>query len=333
MTNINWGIIAPGGIARSFATALNSISTARCYGIAGRSIERSRAFAQDFGFDRAFANYSELLADPKVDVIYIASPHSAHQEHALACIRAGKAALCEKPIAVNFAQTEEILNAAAEHNVFFMEALWTRFLPVYAVIREWLDEGLIGDVRLVQSSFGLRRPFDAEHRLFNPNLAGGSILDLGIYPVSLVDWVYGEAPDSINATGRLGATGVDEEMAAILSYSDGRTAQISAALTTQTSHAAMIYGTHGHVKVHAPAHGSEAATLVINSHQSAGTTVSLPHAVNGYVFEAQEVQRCLHGGQLESKIMSWSTSARIIRILDELRAQVGVKYPFENIAD
>ena len=168
MSAIKWGIIAPGGIARKFATALQSIDDASCYAVAGRSLQRAKQFADEFGFEKAFESYLELLSDPKLDVVYIASPHNAHYQQALAAIDAGKAVLCEKPMAVNQCQSEEIIAAAAGRKVFLMEAVWTRFLPIYRVIREWIDRGLIGDVRLVQSSFGLNRPFDPAHRLFDP---------------------------------------------------------------------------------------------------------------------------------------------------------------------
>lgn len=326
----HWAIVAPGNIAHRFAEALASIPNASLYGVTGRSVERSAAFAQKFDIPKVFTNIQELLADPMVDVVYIASPHQAHASQSLDCLNAGKAVLCEKPMTVNARQARQIIDVAQQNQVFFMEAVWTRFLPIYSQIRRWLDSGKIGEVRLVQANFGIKPTIDNSHRLLNPELAGGSILDLGIYPLTLADWVYQETPRQIQASGHLGETGVDEQMAATLRYSGDRLAQIYSAVNLHTSATATIFGTEGQIEIQPPFLGSETATLHLLNPNESPVTITLPHAVNGYVYEAEEVQRCLAQGLMQSLTMPWQSSIRMMEIMDELRAQLGVRYPFES---
>ncbi len=329
MKQSNWGIISPGGIARKFALALNGLDQGVSYAVASRTQRNADAFASEFGYFNAYSNYQQMLTDPELDAVYIASPHHAHMQMAIDCLNAGKAVLCEKPIAVNTAQTRTIFAAATANNSFCMEAVWTRFLPIYQTIRDWLIADEIGDVRLLQFNFGLSLPFKPEHRLFNPALAGGSILDLGIYPVTLADWVFDCAPKSIQASGTKSRTGVDDQMVAVLDFGDGRFAQIGSGLHNRTSHAAWIIGTKGRILIHEPAHGSEAATLIKDDSLAQDIEVKLPHHINGYAFEIEEVHRCLSNGDIQSLVMPWQSSLRVMAVLDELRSQLGVRYDFE----
>ena len=330
MTEIRWGIIAPGNIAASFAAALNGIDTAVCYAVAGRDSGRARAFANHHGFHKSYGDHRQLLADPSVDAVYIASPHSAHEAHALASLQAGKATLCEKPMTVNRHQAKHVLAAATASNTFFMEAVWTRFMPIYADIREWLDQGRIGDVKMVQASFGIQVDYDPTHRLYDANLAGGATLDVGIYPITLSQWVFQQQPVSIKAVGHLGDSGVDEQVAVVMRYADGQLSQLGAAITGQTPHDAWIIGSHGKIQIHPQFWSSESATLTVNDrgHQDS-QTISRPHAVNGYEYEIREVHRCLEAGLKQSQKMPWATSLLIIETMDEIRAQLGLQYPFE----
>lgn len=328
MPHYRWGIIAPGNIANRFAEALNGTDGAECYAVAGRSLERAQNFAARHGFKKSYADVQQLIQDPDVDVIYIGSPHSAHLEQSIACLKGGKATLCEKPMTINRDQAVLVTSTAAEQKSFFMEAMWTRCLPIYQVVRDWLDDDRIGDVKMIQGTFGFQRDFDPQHRLFNPELAGGALLDMGIYPLTLSQWVYQAQPEEIKALGHVGASKVDEQVAIALKYPGGRLAQLGTAITTNTSHDGWIYGSKGKIKIHAPFWGSEAATLFSASQQE--ETVTTPHTVNGFEGEITEVHRCLDRGLLESPKVSWDISLDLLGIMDEIRAQLGVIYPGES---
>ena len=344
MKNYNWGVIAPGKIANSFATALSAVDRATLYSVASRNESRANAFADKHGFETVATSYQELINDPKVDIIYIASPHNLHHEQSIACLQAGKAVMCEKPMTVNAIEAQQVLETAAKHNGFYMEAVWTRFLPIYQQIRAWLDQGKIGDVQLIQASFGFAFPFDPQSRLYDLNLAGGALLDMGIYPITFAQWVTNARPTDVSATGVLGETGVDESTSITLKYppreNDSDSAKsIIATLNTTTNantvYDAWIIGSKGRIKV--PMFWrAESASLFVDSESNprldepATDTVKIPHRVNGYEGEIIEAMRCLDIGLLESPALPWAESLAVMKIMDEVRAQIGLIYPFES---
>ncbi|MEM7357882.1 MAG: Gfo/Idh/MocA family oxidoreductase [Pseudomonadota bacterium] len=335
MSSYRWGIIAPGNIANRFAEALQGNADAECYAVAGRSLERTKAFADRHGFQHSYVGIDDLMADPNVDVIYIASPHSAHMEQSIACLRGGKPTLCEKPMTINAQQASAVTRIAAEHNTFYMEAMWTRCLPIYDVVRDWLEQERIGDIKLVQATFGFQRDFEPTHRLYDPELAGGALLDMGIYPITFSHWVYQQDPESISALGHIGESGVDEQLAIALKYPNGRLAQLGSAITANTNHDGWIYGSRGKIKLHAPFWGSEAATLyedidAAEGIQKSPETITRNHTINGFEGEIAEVHRCLDLGLLESPRVNWQTSLSIMMIMDEIRQQLGLRYPMES---
>lgn len=327
MKKINWAIIAPGNIATTFCTALKEVESAQLYSVASRTPAKAKAFAESVGFVKYAQSQQELLADPLVDVVYIASPHIFHADTAIECLKAGKAVLCEKPMSINASEAERIFTIAKEQNTFFMEAVWTRFMPVYQQVLDWVNDGLIGDVKMVQASFGISRPFDPSHRLYDLNLAGGALLDVGIYPITFAQMIMQDVPQKISAFAHIGQSKVDESNAVTLQYKNGALASLNSAINTKTSHEAWIYGSKGNIKIPNFWHPQTAQLIT----DSAKDTVSIEHKVNGYEYEIDEVHKCLNAQLIESPTMSWLHSKTVLSIMDEVRSQIELAYPNEVI--
>jgi len=327
MEKFRWGILAPGGIARKFVTGLKGLDDARAVAVGSRSLDRAEAFAAEYGLDRAYASYEELAKDPELDAIYIATPHNRHKDNTILCLENGKAVLCEKPFAVSAAESEEMAAAARANGVFLMEAMWTRFLPAWRQVRRWLDEGAIGDVRLINATFGFRGRWNPEGRLLNPELAGGGILDVGIYVTSAAYWVTGRDPVAITSEAHLGETGVDEQAAFVFRYDDGALAMLACGVRTGMRHTALIYGSDGWIEV---PHMFWNSTKAVLHRGDEATVFEEPHACNGYEFEAREVAECVRAGRTESPIMTLDETVRIMRTLDTIRDQAGLVYPVET---
>jgi predicted dehydrogenase len=324
---INWAVAGTGGISNRFVMGLRDAKGARLYAAVSRGGERAEAFAARYGFERAYGDYRAMLDDPAVEAIYIGTPHVAHKEMAIAAFRAKKAVLCEKPVSINAAELSEMIAEARANKVFFMEAMWTRFVPSLVKVREWLNTGIIGEARMVQANFCFSAPFNPQGRLYNRDLGGGALLDAGIYPVSLASLVFGgKKPEAVNSLMYLGETGVDEEVSALFSYGGPRLASVSAAISTAAVNDAWIYGTQGHI--HLPDFVfSHSANLHLygryNYHYE-------PEFIsNGYNYEAEEVMNCIRAGKLESDTMGLSESLRIMETLDFIRAQHDFRYPGE----
>jgi dihydrodiol dehydrogenase / D-xylose 1-dehydrogenase (NADP) len=320
---IGWGILGPGTIAAKFAADLRQLDDARLAAVGSRSAERAAAFAQAHGFEHACSSYVELVEDPDVDVVYVATPHPFHREHALLCLRHNKSVLCEKPMAVNEAQVREMVTCARERGVFLMEAMWTRALPVMRQVQRWLDEARIGDVRMLTADFGFRTGWNPEGRLLNLDLAGGALLDVGVYTVALASMVFGAPPVEIRAAAHIGETGVDEQTAMVLRYGDGALALLSCAVRTDTPQGARIGGAEGSIDIPAFWHATS-ATLRVRGQE--------PEQVSGpvgYHYEAAEVMACLRGGNQESSLMPLAESISIARTMEHVRAQIGLVYPME----
>lgn len=322
----NWGVIAPGGIAAKFSQALNGVDGANCHSVASRNIDRANKFATRHGFTNVHQSYADLASDPEVDAIYIASPHNMHAEQSIMCLNAGKAVLCEKPLTVNRQEAETVLRSAADNNVFYMEAVWTRFLPIYSDIRNWISEGRIGKIQMIDASFGFSMNYHPEHRINNLELAGGALLDLGIYPITFADWVMDSSPATISSMAEIGSTGVDEKNAIQLQYTDGEIATLRSSSTTMLANDAWIYGDKGHIKV--PLFWS-AESAVLTEANGKETKLVRPHVINGYEGEIIEVHRCLANGLKESPKMSQDKSLRVMGIMDEVRRQINLVYPFD----
>jgi predicted dehydrogenase len=327
MDTLRWGVVGPGKIARSFVEDLRVVGDAEVIAVCSRVLARARAFADEYGIQHAVDSYDQMLAIDELDAVYVATPHPEHLSSSLEAIKAGKAVLCEKPIAVNLRQARQIVDAARKAGVFLMEAMWTRFLPVMAVARKWIDTGLIGEPRMVQASFGFRGPDDPSHRTLNPQLAGGSLLDVGVYPIALAIWALGSPVVAIRGLAHRGDTGVDEQTGILLEHSGGRLAVLSSAVRTAMDTVAWIYGTEGRISLGPQFWCATEARRFIGADEV--EHVSLPLRAHGFEYEAEEVARCIAAGLSESPGMPHADTLEIIRICDELRAQVQVRYPFE----
>ena len=326
MATIRWGILGTGNIAAQFAGGLVELPDAQLVGVGSRQLESAQAFAARFGAVHAYGSYGALAQDPEVDVIYIATPHTLHAENSLLCLKMGKAVLCEKPFTLNAAQAQTVIDTARANKLFLMEAMWTRFFPLFKTLRD-LVETRIGEPRLLHADFGFASPV-TESRIFDPNLGGGALLDVGVYPVSLASYLLG-APTAVSSYAQLGATGVDEQNAIVLNHQSGALALLSSAIRATTPQAAVIMGSEGRIRLCSPWWQPQKLILT-NSNGEETFTEPLPH--NGYAYEATEVMRCLRAGRLESPLMPLDESLSIMKTLDRCRAQWGLSYPGETLS-
>ena len=323
---IRWGILGPGGIAHKFATGLKAVPDAEIIAVGSRDLQRADAFADTFNVPHRHGSYVELASNPEVDVVYVATPHPFHKACAMLCLEAGKAVLCEKPFTVDAEQAEALIACARKHKQFLMEAMWTRFIPIMVQVREWLADGVIGEPRMLTADFGNQVPMTVENmegRLFAPKLAGGALLDIGVYTVSLASMVFG-APTKIASLAHIGETGVDEQSGILLSYDSGQIANLSCAITTRTSQDARIFGTKG--AIHIPNFSrTTSATLEVIGKEP--LQIEIPFTDNGFEYQVLEVINCLRAGKLESDVMPLDESLSIIKTMDTVRAQWGLEYP------
>lgn len=324
---IRWGILATGKIAHKFATGLAELPDAHLQAVASRDQARAEAFAREFGIVQAHGSYEALAADPEIDIVYVASPHALHRDHTLLCLAHGKHVLCEKPIALNAAQAQEMFEAAQQHGRLLMEAMWTRFLPAWQQARQWLDQGLLGDLRLLQADFSfLAHTFDPQHRNFNPALGGGALLDIGIYPIALAYWLFGEDPIEVQTTATLGQTGVDEQSAYLFRYANGAQAILNSSFQTHGPKEALLCGTKATLRVPLFWRASE---LIVERHLQEPTHHAFPFAATGLQHQASAVMEDLRAGRLENATMPPAESLRLMHMMDRLRASWGLRYPGE----
>lgn len=339
MTSFAWGVIGPGRIARKFASAVAGMDGSELRAVHGRDPVRATEFAltcaepSDAPPPRVDANAEDLLGDPGIDAVYVATPHAHHGAWVRRCLEAGKPVLCEKPLVPNEAQGQALVQLARTRQVFLMEAVWTRFLPAYAVAGEWLRGGAIGELRAIQSSFCFPAPFEPRSRLFDPALAGGALLDIGIYNLTVTRWalqaMLGTCPEprSIHATGVLAPTGVDQRVAATLSFADGLVSQFVCGLDGCAANTLTIHGERGVIEL--PARFWEVTEARLQRTGEPAHRVHAPFQVNGFEYEIAEAQRCIGAGLVESATMPHQETLATLRWMDEIRRQIGVRYPFE----
>lgn len=323
----NWGIIGPGRIAHKFAQDLTGLKNARLHAVASRSLERAQAFAGEYGASHVFGSYEEILECSDLDIVYIATPHTGHCAYTIKCLEAGIPVLCEKPFAMNLAEAEKMIETARRRRVFLMEAIWTRFMPKIRQAADWISEGAIGEVISVKADFGFPAPMNPEGRLFNPDLGGGALLDIGIYPAFL-NLLFLGYPSKITAVAHFSDTGVDDEVAATLEYPAGQMGHIHATIRNRTKTEAFIHGTKGVIHFHP--HWFRPGNLSLIPEGDRPQDVYFETAGNGYQFEAEECMHCLDAGKPESDLLPLSFSLDLMRLLDAIRKEIGLVYPADG---
>ena len=323
---IRWGIIGCGRIAHAFAEGLALVPKAELTAGASRTPGKAAEFAARYPSMRAYTDYESLVKGPEVDAVYVSTTHNFHHQNVLLALSHGKHVLCEKPITINASQLEELIATAKANNCFLMEALWTRFLPGIIKLKELLASGVIGEPRVVSAFFGIDRDDDPEHRLMNPKLAGGAVLDLGIYPLNFAHIVFGGAPEASASLAWLGRTGVDEISSCLLRFPDGRMAMLTSTCKVAEIDEATIYGKKGRIRVE-----KFLRPVAIHVEIESGTqTFDVRYPSSGFQYEIEEATNCILDGRTESAVMPLSESLAIIRLMDRFRSEWGLTYPEER---
>ncbi|MCF6506178.1 Gfo/Idh/MocA family oxidoreductase [Blastococcus sp. MG754426] len=320
---IRWGIVGPGRIAEKVVEDFAVVDGARAVAVASRSQERADGFAARHGLERAYGSYGEILADPDVDVLYVATPHPHHHQFALAALRAGKALLVEKAFTATTAGAAEVVDLARESGTFVMEAMWTRFQPAVARLNELVADGAIGEVRSVQADLGVSREYDPVDRLFALELGGGALLDLGVYVVSFAQMLLG-TPDRVVATGSLFPSGADAEAAILLGWEDGRNAALTTSLKYALPGTARVVGTTGWIDVVPRFHHPQ--TIVLHRDGAEPEEITRPQTGAGYAHELAEVTGCLRAGRTESPAMPLADTLVVQDVLGQAADQLGVRH-------
>jgi predicted dehydrogenase len=320
---VRWGILGTGKIARAFANALKVTPGAVLAAVASRSIASAQAFASEFGAAAAYGSYQALAGAPDIDIVYIGTPHPMHAENATLLLNGGKAVLCEKPFTMNRREAEHVIALAREKKLFLMEAMWTRYMPALAEVRRIIAAGEIGTPHHVSADFGFVATSDPAHRVNNPELGGGALLDLGIYPLSISVALLGPV-QSVLAQAEMGETGVDMQTGFLLRHEGGGMSVCSCSLKASTPVELTVSGTLGQVRMNTQFHRATSVTVTTGA---GARTVQTPYLGNGYVHEAIEAGRCLREGLLESPHMTHDDSLALMRLLDTIRSQIGVRYP------
>ncbi len=324
---LRWGILGTGGIAHTFARDLPLLQTATVTAVGSRRPETAATFADEFGIAHRHTTAEDLAADDTVDAVYVSTPHPMHFDGALAAIQAGKAVLVEKAFTVNAAQAIELVQAARRQGVFLMEAMWTRFLPHIAAVRDVLASGRLGEIVTVSADHGQWFPDDPQHRLFNPDLGGGALLDLGIYPLSFASMVLG-AHERMAMLHDAAFTGVDGQISVALGYAGGAQAVVNTTLRAASPTVAAIVGREARLEIdsiwYAP------SDFTITDRHGSVEAFHFPHQGHGLRHEAAEVARCVAAGELESAVMPLDESVQIMQTMDEIRRQGGYTLPADT---
>jgi len=321
---IHWAILGPGRIAEKFASAFTQVPEAKLYAVASRDALRSKVFAEKFNIPKVYANYEEMLADPVIDIVYIATPHTFHHEQTLLCLKNKKAVVCEKPLTLSAKQTMELVTASRATNIFLMEGMWTRFFPATLKALELVQQDAIGKINFIRADFGFSAPHDPHHRVLNLKLGGGAQLDVGVYPMFLALLIGGK-PKTIQAISKLAITGADETTAAQLYFENGAIAHILSSIVVDTPKQAEIFGSKGSIIIQTPWHKSQEIRLRKNSGKE--EIFKFPFEGVGFHYELHHATECLQRGLKESELMPLSLSIQMAEVADEILQQAGVIYP------
>lgn len=327
MKKIKWGVLSTGKIAHKFAQALQATADAELYAVSSRSAEKAEAFAEQYGFEKHYGSTEDMLADQNVQAVYIGSPMSCHYADAVKCLNAGKHVLCEKTVTLCTKQLDELLKLAAEKNLFFMEAMWTKTLPHYRQAKEWVDNGRIGRIKMIKADFVNMCEGDPESRLFRSDLGGGALLDLGVYPLTFSMAFLGNEPQSITAAAHM-KNNVDYDDAVILTYPDAFAA-MTFGFDCKSENGASIVGESGTIVFDSWFHCSDKVSLY-DSNNRLIETKHFPHPRTGYEYEIMEVDRCLKAGLTESPLVPHSDTRAVMVMIDRIKEKIGLSYPDED---
>ncbi|MBT7463052.1 MAG: Gfo/Idh/MocA family oxidoreductase [Bacteroidetes bacterium] len=325
----NWAILGCGNIAEKFSTDLKTLPQANLYAAASRSFEKADAFAKKLGYEKAFGTYLEMVQDPDVDVVYIASPHSHHLEHTLLCLDHGKAVLCEKAFALNSDQAAQMISKAKEKEVFLMEAFWTRFQPSFLKVKEILESGHLGKIKMMRSDFAFNGPYDPANRLYNLELGGGSLLDIGIYPVFAALMAFGK-PEHIVSMADFSPTGSEESIAILFKYKDGSMASLQSSFAVYSDIKSEYFCEKGFVRIKRKGITPTLVEVWNAAENETEEFIFEYPGADGYNYEAEHVMECLDQRKTESDILPLSFSADLMEVLDRIRQDAGIVFPFEK---
>ena len=319
---IKWGIIGLGKIANKFAADLLLSKASTLYGVASRDTNKSKDFYEKYKAVRYYNSYEELANEPEIDIIYIATPHSFHFENTMMCLKKNKVVLCEKPIGINSEQVKAVFEEAKSRNLFLMEAIWTRFIPATEKLIELLNNNAIGDVLFIRADFGFKANYDLKNRIYNKDLGGGSLLDIGIYPIYLSLLLLG-IPTDIKAMARMTKTKVDGYCSMQFNYMNDAKASLESTIEANTPTTAYIYGSKGQIELHSPFHHTQKITILKNGEKE---VLTVKYKGNGYLYEIEEVNKCLLNKATESLKVPPSLSIDLMSVIDRVKKEIGLTY-------
>ncbi|MBH09078.1 MAG: hypothetical protein CMG74_01785 [Candidatus Marinimicrobia bacterium] len=325
-SKFRWGIIGTGGIAKTFANDLCFTKNHRVTAVGSRSSNSALEFSSKYPGCKSYGSYSELVSDPDLDGVYIATPHSLHKEHTIMALQAGKPVLCEKPFSINEREARLMISVSQEKNLTLMEAMWTRFLPHIAKVREILNSGTLGTIFTLQADFGQKLTSNKNPRLWEPKLGGGALLDMGIYPVSFAHMVLGK-PSSITAQSTFTDKGVDAQTSAVFAYENGAQSIISASSHNQTACTAHISGSNGFLEIDSLFFCPTAMRIELYD----GSKIEYPNTYKGHGLREQAIEfaRCVQSREIESSLLPHQESIAVMKSMDQIREQIGLRYPNE----
>jgi predicted dehydrogenase len=329
MENVRWGILGTGRMATVMAGELTAMRAEgiELVAVASRNVQSAKSFARRYGIHRAWGSYAELAADAGVDAVYVATPHSLHHDNILACLRGGKAVLCEKPFTLSAPQARAVIDEARGRGLFIMEAMWTRFLPAVVALRKLLQAGAIGRVQMIIGGGAFVPDFGPEHYLLNKDLGGGVLLDAGVYLVSMASMILG-TPTRIQASGIIGSLGVDEQDAILLEHANGSAALLYVSLRARRSPDLEILGESGRISIAAPIF--KPAKLTVWNKDGVATVTEYPVSGTGYGYQIREAAEALRAGRRESTVMPLDETLSIMQTMDTIRRQIGLRYAGEK---
>ena len=344
MKSFNWGIIGPGSIADMFADALTPSTRGKLYAVASRNLAKAQAFADRYSVSsaagetaaadndpavedhkpKAYGSYQELLDDNKVNAVYIATPQSLHYQQAKMCLEAGKHVLMEKPLTINAAQTEKLIALAQSKNLLLQEGLWSRFMPCFEQVKLWLDEDRIGELQYICSDIGFAFGDEQGHRLHDPNLGGGALLDLGVYSITLSQCLMQEHPSEISAMSHFGKREVDENTVVSMRYPSGRFAQFTCTIAAQASNTMTLMGTKGRIVL--PYMFWNGNKAILQKEGAQDEVIEFSHRVNGFEYQIEEAMKMVDKKRVCSQFMPHDDSLAVMQTMDEIRRQIGLKF-------